>query len=100
MNAANLLVDYHLASSGEFSESHLAELERWLAAHLLASSMELQVSSETVGSASVSYTVPSGGLRLNSTTYGQQVLLLDVSGKLASLGKGKVAIHAIQSFDD
>jgi hypothetical protein len=77
----------------------LFEVERWLSAHLLASTRERQVQTEEVGQAKVAYNSKLG-LGLDSTTYGQQVKLMDSSGLLANLGKRNASIYAVTSFDE
>lgn len=95
MDAAHILVEAHLGTSG-LAEEHLRELERWLAAHLLACSREQQPMSESIGGASISYRGQTG-LRLDATLYGQQVALLDTTGRLAALGKRCASMYAITS---
>ena len=76
----------------------LKEIERWFAAHMLASTLCRMATDEKLGEASVKYT----GLfreNLSSTPYGQTVMLLDYTGNMANIGKKKASIHAITSFD-
>jgi hypothetical protein len=86
ITAASLLVDSVLASSN-LSDEQLFEVERWLAAHL-ACSREKITTSESMGGASDAYAVQIG-LGLNGSFYGQQVKLLDTTGKLAALDERK-----------
>ena len=88
LTGANLMVTKVLENSG-FTEAHLTEIERWLAAHLLAI-RDPRIMSQKIGDADAVYTAFSMyGLGLNVTTYGQQVLLLDTSGRFAALQNAK-----------
>jgi len=92
IQAANLVVTDQLASAN-LGDDFLKEIERWLSAHLVAI-RERQAKSEKTDDASVTY-FGKDGLGLDSTPYGQQVKVLDVSGTLALLGKKKVEFTAI-----
>ncbi|MFA5526892.1 MAG: DUF4054 domain-containing protein [Acholeplasmataceae bacterium] len=85
---------------GTVTDTLKFEIVRWLTAHLIASTREQQIAEATAGPASVKFQGQSG-LGLNSTQYGQQVKILDASGKLAALDKQKVAasLFAIGSFE-
>jgi hypothetical protein len=96
ITAANLIVSEFLDSSG-LTDAHLKEIERWLAAHLVAI-RDPKVLSEAIGDAQATYEVGILGRGLNFTSYGQQVLILDTTGKLASVGKREAKIETIQ-FD-
>jgi hypothetical protein len=78
----------------------LTELERWLSAHLIAITRERQAAKEGAEEASITYT-GKYGMALQSTSYGQMVLTLDVSGAFANASDAKQPIvwKAIQSFD-
>jgi hypothetical protein len=92
--AANTLVTAVLSDEG-YGTVLLKEIERWLAAHLVAI-RDPQVKSETIGAVQASYHGQSG-LGLNFTPYGQQVMLLDHHGKLAEiqLSKGTAEIKVM-----
>jgi hypothetical protein len=75
------------------------EIERWLTAHMLASTLARTTSEEKIGDASVKYT-GKWGSKLESTPYGQMVLLLDTSGKMANAGKMAASIFAIPEFEE
>lgn len=98
IESANVLVTDVLGSAG-LSTSALKEIERWLTAHMIASSKDRQTKEETLGEASVKY---SGlwGKGLEFTSYGQMVLMLDTSGKMSNLGKRPAKLRAIKSFSD
>lgn len=84
IDAANLLVEEELGDS-DLSASLLTEINKWLAAHLL-SSRDQRVAKEAINDVSITYQ-GEYGLGLNSTSYGQQVLVLDSTGTLNNLGK-------------
>lgn len=79
----------------------LKEIERWLAAHMIASSKDKETKEEGAGNAYVKY---SGywTTGLNGTKYGQMVLALDSSGQFAKLDKAKLEarIRAVPEGDD
>lgn len=80
------------------TEAVLTEIERWLTAHLIASTKERQAHKEKLGLAEITYNGVFGA-GLKSTSYGQTVLMLDTCGALANMGKKAVSIKAITSFD-
>ena len=82
------------------SEALLTVIETWLTAHMIAMTKERQTTKEKVGEASEDYG-GKFGLNLDFTSYGQNVLMLDYSGTLLGVSKGKqaVSITAITSFD-
>lgn len=98
IKGANLMVTKILGDDTTLGSSLMTEVEKWLTAHMIASTRWRTVSEEKVGDASVKY---SGvyGLGLNSTPYGQMVKVLDTTGKIAaSEGKQSASIIAIESF--
>src|SRR6056297_1474387 len=97
ITAANIIVDEKLGNSN-LSSGHLAEIERWLSAHLVAVS-DKRAMSETMGDASIKFDISKKGLGLDSTEYGQQVKLLDTTGTLNKLGM-KSPVFQIMSEGD
>lgn len=91
---ANAMVTDALSSSG-LSDTLLEEIERWLSAHMIASTRERMAEKEGAGGASITYTGKYGE-QLASTPYGQQVLILDTTGTMASLGKKKAVLAAVE----
>jgi len=80
------------ALSGKgLTEDHLKEIQRWMAAHLIATTSERQLQKAGAGPASATYFgVPGKGLE--GSTYGQTVLNLDFTGTLAEMNENyKVA---------
>ena len=99
INAANLTVTDALGSSTVLSSDQLKEIERWLTAHLIASTRDPQAESEKTGAASIKYQGRTA-MGLDATFYGQQVKILDTSGVLVgSVGKRKATVYAATSFD-
>lgn len=70
------------------SDSDLELIERWLSAHFYAQSDQL-FSSRSTGKASGSFQGQTG-MQLENTIYGQQALILDVTGYLSALQKGGI----------
>jgi hypothetical protein len=84
---------------GTGTSSLLSELERWLTAHLITVTRLRQADQMTVGQASIKY-AGKFGEGLSSTTYGQMVMRLDTTGKLAQSSKPLASMYAIKSFDE
>lgn len=100
ITAANLLVTDHLGDNSYVSDDQLKEVERWLSAHLLASTREKQAQAEGVDKANITYQGKTG-MGLDYTSYGQMVKVLDPTGILANVvGKRKARIRAVTSFSD
>lgn len=94
---ANLLVTAHCADKGMSAEL-LAEIERWLAAHFL-SVRDQRVAARSIGDVSFTYQGETG-LGLDATSYGQQVKLLDTSGRLASAGLKQASVTVFTEYGD
>jgi len=98
ITAANALVTKILGDDTTIGAVLLEEIERWFTAHMIASTLWRTRKKEKVGDASVEYT---GEFKenLSSTPYGQMVMQLDITGKMASIGKRVARIYAVTSFD-
>jgi len=96
--AANELVDKVFENDTDIGDTLLKEIEKWLTAHLIASSQQRTAAMEAVGDARIAYT-GEWGKRLESTPYGQVALTLDITGKLARAGKTAASIRAVESFE-
>ena len=96
--AANELVTKTLGSDTSIGATLMEQVECWFTAHMLASSRERVAQKEELGKAKVEYTGKSG-LNLEVTPYGQMVLTLDITGKMANLSKKGASIYALTSFD-
>ena len=94
--SAHLLVTDVLGDSS-LSTNRLTDIEKWLTAHLIASTQIRMATREKVGNAEVEY-ADKFGEGLNSTPYGQMVLLLDKTGVFAGIGKRVASIYAVKSF--
>jgi hypothetical protein len=99
IGAASAIIDKIFEDDTVITEELLTELERWLTAHMIASTLNRTTSKERLGDAEVTYT-GKWGERLNSTPYGQMVLTLDITGKMAKSGKAGMVMYAIPSFDE
>lgn len=91
INAANAIIQDNLLDAG-LGTTTLAQIELWLAAHLLAI-RDQRERSVTISDGKVDYHQPQFGLGLDATMYGQQVKLLDWSGRLAALGQKRAVIE-------
>lgn len=99
---ANEIVTQVLGDDTDLTDAHKAEVERWLSAHLIASTRERQAKQEGAGGANITYQGETGIAGLSGTMYGQQAMLLDTTGKLAlSDGvKKQASVYAVPSFDN
>ena len=99
ITAASALIDKIFAEDTVITEELLTELERWFTAHMIASTLYRSTSKERLGDAEVTFTGKWGEM-LKSTPYGQMVLTLDITGKMAKSGKTAVTLFAIPNFED
>jgi len=95
---ANAVVTDVLGDDTDLSSTLKTAVEQWFTAHMIASTLWRTTAKEKIGDASVEYT-GKWGEDLKSTPYGQMVLSLDTTGKMADLGKRNVKILAITSFE-
>jgi len=98
IDASTALIDKIYADT-LITDTLLKEIERWLTAHMLASTLARTTSEEKLGDASVKYT-GQWGKKLESTPYGQMVLILDPTGLMANAGKMAATITAVNEFDE
>lgn len=84
ITAANLTVTGVTSGQG-YSTAELKEIERYLAAHLVAID-DPRIKSENFGAAATYH--GGSGLGLDHTPQGQQVKLLEYKGKFAELDQG------------
>ncbi len=96
--SANAVVTKVFDGDTDIGSTMKEEIERWFTAHMLASTLCRTTITEKIGEVAVKYT---GEFRenLSSTPYGQVVLQLDTTGKMANIGKRGASITAIKSFD-
>jgi hypothetical protein len=97
--AASAVIDSVFAGDTTIGTTLLKELERWLTAHFIASTIFRQTAKEKLGEADVTY-VGKWGEQLASTSYGQTVKLMDLTGKMSQIGKSAASLYAVTSFDD
>jgi hypothetical protein len=91
---ANQVVTEVLGSDTSLSSTQKTMIEKWLAAHYIASTVERQARREGADGANITYAGKSG-MGLDTTTYGQQVKVLDTTGKMAKIGKKRATVYAI-----
>ena len=94
---ATVMVD-DIAAVGTLSDSKLAEIERWLTAHLIEITRERRGIEIEIGESRVKYSDVFGE-NLKATHFGQMVSQLDTTGVLAAQGKKKADLKVITSFD-
>ena len=93
INSAGVIMD--MLKGHSLPAPLMKEIERWITAHLIASSRERQAREEGAGGAYVRYAGMSySGLR--STTYGQHAIALDTSGVLATMAGKTVTFKVIK----
>jgi hypothetical protein len=98
IKAANLMVTNIFSGDTVTSEELKEEIEKWLAAHMVSSTVWKTAKREKLGEAEVEYTGKFGE-DLSSTPYGQMVKVLDTTGKMNNLGKREVVMYSITSFE-
>lgn len=89
---ATAVIDTALGTSG-LSDALMKEIERWMAAHLVAQ-RERQLLKAGASGAFVEY-VGVFEMGLNGTQYGQTAMALDTTGTLASLSLKKAYLRAV-----
>lgn len=82
VNSANVFVTGTLDGKG-LSDAVMEEIEKWIAAHMIASTRERMGKEEEAGGARIEY-LGKYGEGLSSTPYGQMAIQLDTSGTLSS----------------
>lgn len=92
--AADELVNNVLAGSTTLSAALKKEIERWLTAHMIASTQERKEIEAGAGGAYIKYPDVYGE-QLKSTSYGQMVLTLDTTNSFACLGGKTAGMFAI-----
>ena len=98
---ANELVTEVLGSDTTITDALKEQIECWLTAHIIVATIQRSKMLKEAGGGpapSVKFS-DSFGQQLRSTTYGQTVLMLDSTGKMAALGKRRPALRAITSFE-
>lgn len=99
ITGANLTVTKILGDDTTLSSSQKTEIERWFSAHLIACTRQQQAQNEKVDDAAITYQGKTDK-GLDATFYGQQVKILDTTGKMANrAGKKAATFYAVTSFD-
>lgn len=98
ITVASNLVDQVFENDTEADSTTLEAIEQYLTAHILASTISRTTSEEKLGDAFVKYT-GKWGEQLKSTPYGQMILVLDFTGKMAKSGKTAASIYAVKNFE-
>lgn len=99
IDSANMVVTDFLGSDTNLSAAQKADVEKWLAAHMIAATREQQPIAEGADKARIQYQGKTA-MGLDATFYGQQVKVLDTTGKLArSIGKKSIEAYAVTSFE-
>ena len=94
ISAANVLVTRYLSGVTDMTDAERKEIERWLAAHF-ACIHDPRAMEEQIGDARVRYAKGKYGLGLDATLYGQQVKILDHSGLLSGVGRGRAFMEVL-----
>lgn len=81
IETANQMVT-DICGASEYTEAKFELIERWLAAHLYGC-FDTQLLSETAGPVTAAYLWKTG-YNLNQTRHGQQAMLIDTDGSLAT----------------
>ncbi len=89
IDGANTFVTANLGGKS-LSTALLTEIERWIAAHMIASTRERTAKKAGAGGAEIEYT-GYWSTGLNGTSYGQMAVTLDTSKTLEALAQGKLA---------
>jgi len=93
VTTANLFVTTHLSGSG-LSASLLAEIERYIAAHIISLTRDQKPVEAEIDGVREVYQGKTG-INLKASFYGQVASSLDSTGKLSQVGKGKSSIAAV-----
>lgn len=93
INSASIMLD-NLFANQTIATALLTEIERWVSAHMIASTVLRQTIDQGAGGAYEKYPGAFGS-GLTSTTYGQIALALDSTGLLATTGGKKIQFFAV-----
>jgi hypothetical protein len=95
--AATLVVDSVFSGDTTTSASLLKEIERWFTAHLIACTLERMEKEAGAGTAYIKY-IGDYGQGLSGTPYGQAIMTMDITGKMAMLYRRAASTRAVTSF--
>lgn len=88
ITTANIIVNKHLADESSMTDEILKEVELWLSAHFCCI-RDMRSANEKAGKVGVAYQYKVD-LNFSVTIYGQQAMMLDHTGILSSLNKGRM----------
>ena len=94
IGASNTFTTAQLGTS-TLGDLVLEEIERWMTAHMISVSRQRMGKKEEAGSAKIEY-IGIYGSMLNSTPFGQMVISLDTTGKMAAIGKKTASFNSIK----
>jgi hypothetical protein len=95
--AAHSIVSLVFKNDTVLGSVAIKEIERWLTAHFVTNTLQKYTIEEKLGEATVKYAGKYEAF-LKSTPYGQTVLQLDITGKMASYtGKTAASMYAVKS---
>ena len=94
IGASNTFTTAQLGTS-TLGDLVLEEIERWMTAHMISVSRQRMGKKEEAGSAKIEY-IGIYGSMLNSTPFGQMVVSLDTTGKMAAIGKKTASFNSIK----
>lgn len=83
---------------GVIGDDLLTEIQKYYAAHIIASTTQRITSEEKVGEAQIKY-IGKWDVGFNATPYGQLLLALDISGLIAKSAMKAASIYAVKSFE-
>lgn len=94
ITAAEEVITTVYADDTSIGATLLKEIERWFVAHMVASTLQRSITEEGIGDARIKF-AGKFGEGLKATPYGQMVLTLDTTGKMAKSGKSVAGIYAV-----
>jgi hypothetical protein len=84
--------------TGTIGTALLTDIQKYYAAHIIASTTQRMGAEEQVGEARIKY-IGKWGVGFESTPYGQILLALDTSGLIAKSALRTASIYVVKSFD-
>lgn len=97
INSAHYFIQENLLNKG-LSANILTQIELWLSAHFLAI-RDQRVESESIAGEWQAKYQGKTGMGFEATTYGQQALMLDTTGTLASAGLKAITFEVYSEQD-
>ncbi len=95
ITTAGMIID--TAYEGEaVADGYKDEMQKWLTAHLIASTQSYPVTREEADGVAVTYQAMQTGKGLEMTAYGQHVLMMDVKGKLSGIMGKKASMRTVK----